>query len=227
MKKIIVLLLCALPLMAGAQNVWERPQDGKAQSTEKEARQKAKEEARKAREAEKRAQNAETAKYMRGNVPVVDGAVCWTRDVEAPGKSAQQLYDIMYSTLVDLTRSEGQLEGSCVALVNKQEHVVVANVREWLVFSNSFLALDRAKFHYTLIARCSDGRVSLTMERLSYRYEENNKMQTYKAEEWITDDAAVNKKNTRLFRGPGKFRRATIDRKDFLFKTITEVVNKP
>ena len=47
----------------------------------------------------------------------------------------------------------------------------------------------------------------------------------YKAEDLITDDKALNRKKTKLLRGnSGKFRRKTIDRKDFIFSTLKEAV---
>ena len=114
-------------------------------------------------------------------------------------------------------------------LVNKQEHIVVANIREWLVFTDKLLVLDRARFHYTLIAYCTDGHLKLTMDRLTYRYdEERTKFGTYvyKAEEWITDKEALNRSKTGLRRASAKFRRKTIDRKDDLFSSIKTAVLK-
>ncbi len=208
MKKLIVLMMLALPMSAIAQNVWEKPKEEKVEKAE---------EVKKPNKDEK---------YLRGAVPIVDGDVQWTLDVDVPGKSAQEIYDKMFKTLTDLTKSEGQLEGSAVTLVNKQDHIVVANVREWLLFSSSLLSLDRTKFNYTLIARCSDGHLNMTMNRISYKYDEERTNQVYKAEEWISDDAAVNKKNTKLYRGSAKFRRKTIDRKDQIFETIRNVLKE-
>ena len=208
MKKLIVLMMLALPMSAIAQNVWEKPKEEKVEKAE---------EVKKPNKDEK---------YLRGAVPIVDGDVQWTLDVDVPGKSAQDIYDKMFKTLTDLTKSEGQLEGSAVTLVNKQDHIVVANVREWLLFSSSLLSLDRTKFYYTLIARCSDGHLNMTMNRISYKYDEERTNQVYKAKEWISDDAAVNKKNTKLYRGSAKFRRKTIDRKDQIFETIRNVLKE-
>ena len=208
MKKLIVLMMLALPMSVIAQNVWEKPKEEKVEKAE---------EVKKPNKDEK---------YLRGAVPIVDGDVQWTLDVDVPGKSAQDIYDKMFKTLTDLTKSEGQLEGSAVTLVNKQDHIVVANVREWLLFSSSLLSLDRTKFNYTLIARCSDGHLNMTMNRISYKYDEERTNQVYKAKEWISDDAAVNKKNTKLYRGSAKFRRKTIDRKDQIFETIRNVLKE-
>lgn len=208
MKKLVTILMMAMPLAAMAQNVWEKPKEESSEKTAKVVKVK----------------ENKDEKYLRGAVPIVNGDVCWTLDVDVPGKSAQDIYDKMYKTLTDLTKSEGQLEGSAVSLVNKQDHIIVASVREWLLFSSNFISLDRTKFYYTLVARCSDGHLNMTMDRISYKYEEERNKQVYKAEDWISDDNAVNKKNTKLYRGSAKFRRKTIDRKDQIFETVKNVL---
>ena len=202
-----------MPLTALAQNVWEKPKDTATEPV---------------KEKEKKQADNHNAKYLRGAVPIVDGKVMWLLEVDVPGKSAQEIYDIMYKCLDDLTKSENQLEGSCIALVNRQEHTIVASVREWLTFTSNFLSIDRAKFQFTLIAECTDGHMKMTLDRITYRYDETaNKTVYYSAEEWITDDVAVNKKNTRLYPGTSKFRRKTIDRKDMIFETIKNMlINK-
>ena len=47
----------------------------------------------------------------------------------------------------------------------------------------------------------------------------------YSAEEWITDKYCVNKKHTKLLPVSGKFRRKTIDRKDYLFNRFNTILN--
>lgn len=155
-----------------------------------------------------------------GAVPEVDGKVQWTCDINVPGKNAQQIYEEMLRIMSKLTKEENQLERSKVALVNEQEHKIASTMQEWLVFTSTFLSLDRAKMSYILNADCEDGHLKLTMERISYVYGEGKDTNYYKAEEWITDKNAVNKKHTRLLPMSGKFRRKTIDRKNELFKTI-------
>ena len=63
------------------------------------------------------------------------------------------------------------------------------------------------------------------MTRIYYLYEEERNPQTYKAEEWIDDDNALNKKKDKLSKMSGKFRRKTVDRKDFLFGKFNEILN--
>lgn len=217
MKSLFILLPFLLPVSAAAQSVWEKPYTADV-------------EAAAGADKDNPRQLKEDPKYLEGAVPEKDGKVVWTLDVNVPGKTAAQIYDTMLKCLTDLTKTENQLEGSCVALVNKQEHIVVANIREWLVFTDKLLVLDRARFHYTLIAYCTDGHLKLTMDRLTYRYDEDRtKFGTYvyKAEEWITDKEALNRSKTGLRRASAKFRRKTIDRKDYLFDVIREAVLKP
>lgn len=199
-----------MPLSVFSQSVWERPDSnisGKDTNVKEE-------------------KPNPDAKYLVGAVPEVNGKVEWTLDVDVPGKSASQIYDIMLKCFVDLTKTENQLEGSSVPLVNKGEHKIVATIREWLVFSDRLLSLDRAQFYYTLIAECKDNHLTVTMGRISYKYETANSKRptTYKAEDWITDENALNKKRTRLYPGSAKFRRKTVDRKDYLFDVIRKAV---
>jgi len=209
MRTIVTLIFTAFSFVGFAQNVWEKPVAGPTQTVEKAVKPNPDE------------------KYLAGAVPEEEGKVQWTLDVDVPGKSAGQIYDIMYKCLEDLTKQENQLEGSCVALVNKKDNIIVATIKEWLVFKDQFLSLDRTKFNYTLVAECSDNHLTVKMGRIFYRYEEGRRTpggNIYKAEEWINDKNALNKKKTRLLPGSAKFRRKTIDRKDYLFDNIRRIV---
>ena len=161
-----------VPMTLWAQdNTWERPEvDEQA-------------------EAAKAKENV-NAKYLRGAVPEVDGRVVFTKHIEAPGKSASQIYDILHQYLQKMTKEKNQLENSKLVTEDTQKHELVASFEEWLI------------------------------------YEEQRKAQRISAEEWITDKEAVNKKNTKLYPGSGKFRRKTIDRKDFLFNKFESLLNE-
>lgn len=213
MKRISLLFLCFLPLALCAQGIWEVPQEN-VTTVDKTVKK------------EKEVKSSENEKYLVGAVPEVDGKVEWTMELDVPGKSASQIYDIVYACLSDLTKMENQLEGSAVSLVNKQECIIVANIKEWLVFKESFLTLDRTKFYYTLMAYCGDNHLKLVMTRIYYRYDEERVKggNLYKAEEWINDNNALNRKKTKLLPGSAKFRRKTIDRKDCVFNIVKEAV---
>ncbi|MGI6232946.1 MAG: DUF4468 domain-containing protein [Prevotella sp.] len=217
MKKLLFALLAFMPMVGLAQNVWEVPENT---STKKE-------EVKKVEKKKSKPVKAEDAKYLAGAVPVVDGHVVFTLDKDVPGMSADEIYNRMYVFIDSLTREENQFDVSKIAAVNKTEHTIAARFKEWLVFQSSFLSLDRTEFNYTLISRCSDGHVTLTLERISYQYEmdrgDNSGLQT-SADDWITDKYALNKKGTKLARYSGKFRRKTIDRKDNIFSRACEAL---
>ena len=124
-----------------------------------------------------------------------------------------------------MTKEPNQTEFSRVVIDNEEKGEVCGVFQEWLVFKSTTLALDRTRFFYNLVARCKDGEMELKMIRLHYLYEEERDPQTYKAEEWITDEYALRKDKQRLARVSGKFRRKTIDRKDYLFAKFESLVN--
>ena len=166
------------------------------------------------------------AKYLAGTVPEENGKIVFTMDLDAPGQSAETIYNKLYSCINGLTKGEDELPESGIALVNPKEHIIAARFKEWLVFTNNFLSLDRSEFNFTLIANCTDGHAHVTMERMSYSYEEDRPTGFHStAEEIISDKAALNKKGTKVNKVTGKFRRKTIDRKDAIFQALTQALN--
>ena len=125
-----------------------------------------------------------------------------------------------------MTKEKNQLENSKLVTEDTQKHELVASFEEWLIFKKAALVLDQTRFFYVIQAQCQDGGVDVTMSHIRYLYEEQRKAQRISAEEWITDKEAVNKKNTKLYPGSGKFRRKTIDRKDFLFNKFESLLNE-
>lgn len=197
MKKLIVTILALMPLTMWAQdNTWELPEQEQEEVL-----------------AEK--ENPDQ-KYLLGAVPVVDGKVVFSKTIEAPGKSAAQIYGILKQYMEKMTKESNQIH-SQILVADDSKHELGGSYEEWLVFKKTLLQLDQTRFLYVLEANCSDGKADVTLSRIRYLYDENRNPEHLKAEEWITDKEAVNKKGTKLLPISGKFRRKTIDRKDFLF----------
>lgn len=124
------------------------------------------------------------------------GKIVFDTEIEAPGKSAAQLYDLVFDYMSGLTQDK-ESKASRMALVNKDEHIIVNTMDEWLVFSNSFIALDRTECKYNLIAKITDGKVSLSINHINYTYEEGRQTGfKLPAEEVIIDKVALTKKRT-------------------------------
>ena len=156
MRNLFIAIFATLPLFGMAQNVWEKPQTTAPQ-----------EETTKKKSLFESNKKAVDPKYLAGAVPVVDGKVTFTLDKDIPGKSAQEIYDIVFATLEKMTKEENQFKTSQVAIVNKQDHIIGARFKEWLVFQNTFLSLDRTIFNYTVIATCTNEHLNVTISRIS------------------------------------------------------------
>lgn len=167
----------------------------------------------------------EDPKYLEGAITFDEqGKIVFDTEIEAPGKSAAQLYDLVFDYMSGLTQDK-ESKASRMALVNKDEHIIVNTMNEWLVFSNSFIALDRTECKYNLIAKITDGKVSLSINHINYIYEEGRQTGfKLPAEEVIIDKVALTKKKNDLARIFGKFRKKTIDRKDQIFSEIAALV---
>lgn len=152
-------------------------------------------------------------------VPVVDGVVTWEKTFDTE-RSEEENYQLMLQYLKKIVAEEPQTELARVALVNPSEHVIVCNMNEWLTFKRTFLSLDRTRLIYTLMVSCHDKKVTAKAYRIHYVYDEQRETMKYKAEEWITNKYAVNKKGTKLLPISGKFRRKTVDRMNELMGNI-------
>ena len=205
MKNLFFTLLALMPLTMWAQdNTWEINEDEEVKQ-------------------EVKAKPKVDAKYLKGAVPEVNGLVVFSKHIEVPGKTVSQIYDIMLQYMEHLTKTSNQID-SKITTADAQKHEIVGIYQEWLVFKNTALSLDRTRFFYALRAQCTDGAVDIEMMRIRYLYEEERTPQRMTAEEWITDKEAVNKKNTKLLPMSGKFRRKTIDRKDYLFNKFESLL---
>lgn len=164
---------------------------------------------------------------IKGSVPMVNGDVVFTFDIDIEGKSAQNIYDSMYAFMEKMTKDQNQADNSSrIVLINKKKHIIVAKYNEWLVFSDNFFVLDRTKMNYTMIATCTDGHLNVTISRINYKYMEDTADEMkISAEKWISDEYSLNSKRTRLLRNPGKFRKKTIDRKNSIFAAISSEMN--
>ena len=203
MKKLFIAILMAMPLIASAQdNTWERIEQAQVVK-----------------------ENPDAKYLVDGAVPVVDGVVCWQTTINAPGKTAKQIYDILYKQMDKMVNEPNQIANSAIVQDDKEKYELGAIFHEWLVFKNSTLSLDRTQLNFQLMVKYADGKADVIISHITYDYDLERKPVHYKAEEWITDKYAVNKKHTKLYPISAKFRRKTIDRKDFIFSRFNSLLN--
>lgn len=210
MKRILIAILATLPLAVSAQSEWTIPESAKKADETTAAVAK-----------EEKKSNKKDPKYLKGAAPLVNGEVQWTLDLDIPGQKAEQIYNRMYEYLEGLTKEENQLTGSQIALVNKKENSFVTSIKEWQIYKQNAISIDRSITSYKIFTFCKDNHLTLTISRITFDYSENVPHGVvYKAEEWISDEKALNKKGTRIYLGSSKFRRKMIDRKDQIFNEV-------
>ena len=203
LKKMFIAMLVLLPMAAIAQNTWEMPEetpDGKVYNPDQ--------------------------KYLAGAVPVENDKVVFSTTINAPGKSAAEIYDILLAQMTKMVKEKNQFEQSRIGVAEKDKVSICGYYQEWLVFKDKALVLDRTRLMYNLMVNCQDGKAEVKMTRIYYLYDEERQPTTYKAEEWITDEYGLKKNGKKLSRISGKFRRKTIDRKDYIFNKFNSLLNK-
>lgn len=172
----------------------------------------------------------EDPKYLAGAIQLnAEGKVEFVLDTQASGKSADEIYNIVFQYMSKLIKNEQNIN-SRIALVNrnnKNEQIIACIMDEWFVFNQSFISLDRSETKYQLVATISDNHLHLSMTRIVFNYEEGRSTGFKEpAENVITDKYALTKKKNDLAKIYGKFRRGTIDRKDQIFNDLTKLVRK-
>lgn len=161
------------------------------------------------------AQN-EDQKYLEGAVPVVDGRVVFTKEFSTPTLSQNQIYESILKWAQNRFKMNDEFK-SRVLYSNKEKGEIACLGNEYIVFSSSFLSLDRSEVNYRVSIFCDSGKCKMEVENIRYVYGGKGKdAEKFSAEEYITDENALNKNKTKLSYGTGKFRKKTIDLVDEL-----------
>jgi hypothetical protein len=178
----------------------------------------------------KKSEYRKDPKYLLGAVPEVEGIVTFQKSFNVTDKSEQQIYDAVAAyinnSLIGNAIHDKSLPYTRIISDEKGSGLIVARIEEYMTFSHVFLNLDRTRFRFLLSAQVTGQKVSLTITQISYYYNEDmegKNGENYRAEEWISDKVAVNKKGTRLYPRSGKFRRKTVDRVEEIFQGVMDI----
>lgn len=152
------------------------------------------------------------SKYLAGAVPVVDGKVVFSRTFNLAGAQQDAIYDRMLDWATQRMKQNGN--NSRVVYTDKEKGSIAAIGEEYIVFKSSALSLDRTIVNYQLTVDAQPDKCLVEIEKIRYAYQDNER---YSAEEWITDEVALNKAKTKLNRGIAKFRTKTVDFAEDIF----------
>ena len=168
----------------------------------------------------KKNNNVTEAQYHLGTVPVVNGKVAFEEVIQAEGLSAEEIETRVNEWIK--RRFTKPTVISSMRFDSEQPNTAIVKSEEYIVFKNTFLVLSRARIYYYLTITAEDGQCTFNMSRITYWYDDEDEKGgiKMKAENWITDEMAFNKKG-RLKKFEGKFRRKTIDLKELLIEELT------
>lgn len=167
-------------------------------------------------------------KYGKGAVPVDEnGMVCFSQSFDIPaGMTEDQCYELL------LNWAKGRFAlpyANAGRILNEdaQAHRFIFHVDQMIHFKSTPLSADESKISYNYSVSVKDGKYTMKMTDIKYRYEEGREGggKIFPAEDWITDKEAYNRKGTKFLKSTGKFRIKTIDLKDILFQKAFEAVS--
>ena len=173
------------------------------------------------------AQNARGVdkRYLAGAVPLVDGYVQFDRSFKVNNSTKAAIMDSLRSYVQhELVDGEEQLPQARLTEVNADSGIIAASIEEYMYFKRTNWQIHRVCFYYQLVLNVTNDGFTATKRRLHYRYDPEVTAGEFdedrRAENWITDEAALSKDGKKLQRISGKFRKFTIDRKNEIFKGL-------
>lgn len=167
----------------------------------------------------------ETLKVEAGAIPVKNGKVTFEEAIPAEGYTAGEVKAIAEAWIKE--RFVKPTVISAKQFESDKPGTIILKGEEYIVFKNKFLVLERARIYYYLTLTANDGSCTFNMSRITYWYDDEDDKGGLKmiAEEWITDENAINKKGE-LKKFEGKFRNKTIELKNTLVNALAERLNK-
>lgn len=174
-------------------------------------------------------QNGEPVNYLANAVPELDGKVCFQKEIYVGSISSDFVFDIVENWAKDLLAKEqiDKNNKSQLFFSDKQRGAVSINFEHFFVFKSTALSLDRAKASYIMTINISNGKCIAELKNFKYLYSSINgdKQDLYLAEDWITDEQALNKAKTKMYPLNAKFRKATINRVNELFSALQVAID--
>ena len=165
------------------------------------------------------------AKYNKGSVPVVNGRILFQETIPTTltGEEA-------YTRIAEWAQERFNKPNVIISKFIENDainHRMSFTAEEYMVFKDRFFVLDRTRINYWMEIICNDGQATVKLTRITYWYDDEDDKGglRMKAEEWITDENAINKKG-KLKAFEGKFRRKTIELKESLTKELEHLLSK-
>ncbi len=145
---------------------------------------------------------------MAGAVPVVDGKVVFTRYLNVADFNQEQIYNALYDW------SERTFTGTSdrILLADPKAGTIVVQTQNEIVVKIGLFP-GKVKMNSLVKIICTNGGCTMETSRVRYTGNPSSSKPTdvITAEEYITDKYALNKTKTKIYKGIGDYRIATID----------------
>ena len=153
-------------------------------------------------------------------IPVVNGKVTFEETIQAEGYTSNEIKDIIDKWIKERFVKPTVISAKQFTANNPKATILKGE--EYLVFKKAALVLERARIYYYLTLTANDGSCTFNMSRITYWYDDEDDKGGIKmiAEDWITDNNAINKKG-KLKKFEGKFRNKTLELKEILVNDLT------
>lgn len=153
-------------------------------------------------------------------IPIVNGKVTFEEIIPAEGYTANEIKDIVDKWIKERFVKPTVISAKQFTANNPKATILKGE--EYLVFKKAALVLERARIYYYLTLTANDGSCTFNMSRITYWYDDEDDKGGIKmiAEDWITDNNAINKKG-KLKKFEGKFRNKTLELKEILVNDLT------
>jgi hypothetical protein len=156
--------------------------------------------------------------YLAGAVPEVEGKIVFAKEFVTP--DADAAYDKLFAWLDE--RLKANENNSAIVSCDKSKGQIIAVGMEYLVFADKALSLDRTLMTYYIYVTVNKDKTSVRIERIRFTYEGKK----YPAEDYISDDVALNRDRTAIVIGYKKFRVKTIDFIDNFFADVSTALKE-
>ena len=153
-------------------------------------------------------------------IPVVNGKVTFEETIPAEGYTADEIKGVIDTWIKERFVKPTVISAKRFNSNNPQTTILKGE--EYIVFKKAALVLERARIYYYLTLTANDGNCTFNMSRITYWYDDEDDKGGLKmiAEDWITDENAINRKG-KIKKFEGKFRNKTLELKDILVNDLT------
>lgn len=162
-------------------------------------------------------------RYLSGAVPEVDGKVVFSETVQT-NHSAAEIIEMIEKWAESKNKTDNKFYNSKTTYNDTLKHELALLINDRLIFTSQALSLDYALITYYLIVEASNNQCAITLKNIKYKYVDFKNPVT--ADEMISDEVALNKEKTKMYRTYDKFRVTTIDMAENNFDEIEKVLNK-